>query len=236
MLDHELRKFGRNLKSVLKQDELRKALEELNHRNPVEIYSSIGYGRLQPSRVLPFYIDPEKLEAAKEEEQDEIQTTTLTGLFRKLGRRSGSPVRIDGQEGLLTVFAKCCRPLPGDPIMGFITRGRGITVHTSDCRQALSLPVERRVDVEWDAGQKVPHQARIHIITVDRPLMLADITKAIGKMNVSITGADIRTTKDDRGEITLDVAVSDRTQLRNLMNGLERVKGVISVDRVRMGA
>lgn len=236
VLDQDLRKFGRSLKAVLKQDELRRALDELNHRSPVELYSSIGYGRLQTDRVLPFYIDAEKLEAAKEEEQDEIQTTTLTGLFRKLGRRSGSPVRIDGQEGLLTVFAKCCRPLPGDPIMGFITRGRGITVHTSDCRQALSLPRERRVDVAWDSNHKVPHQARIHIITVDRPLMLAELTKAIGKMNVNITGADIRTTKDDRGEIILDVAVNDRTQLRNMMNSLERLKGVISVDRVRMGA
>ncbi len=236
MLDQELRKFGRNLKSVLKQDELRKALGELNHRGVVELYSAIGYGRLQPDRVLPFYIDAEKLEAAKEQPEEEIQTTTLTGLFRKLGRRSGSPVRIDGQDGLLTVFARCCRPLPGDPIMGFITRGRGITIHTSDCRQALSLPRERRVDVQWDSGHKVPHQARIHIVTVDRPMMLAELTKAIGKMNVNITGADIRTTKDDRGEITLDVAVTDRTQLRNMMNSLERLKGVISVDRVRMGA
>ena len=236
MLDQELRKFGRSLKAVLKQDDLRKALSELNHRSPTELYSAMGYGRLQPDRVLPFYIDVEMLEAVKETAEDEIQTTTLTGLFRRLGRRSGSPVRIDGQEGLLTVFAKCCRPLPGDPIMGFITRGRGITIHTSDCRQALSLPKERRVEVEWDAGNKVPHQARIHILTVDRPMMLAELTKAIGKMNVNITGADIRTTKDDRGEIILDVAVNDRTQLRHMMNSLERLKGVISVDRVRMGA
>ena len=131
------------------------------------------------------------------------------------------------------MFGKCCRPLPGDPILGFITRGRGITVHTSRCAQALALPPERRVDVQWDASHKMPHAARIHVVTVDRPMILAELTRTIGKMNVNITGADIKTTRQDRGLITLDVAVEDAGQLHNVMTSIERVRGVISVDRVR---
>ena len=235
LLDQELRKYGTNLKAVLKKDDLSAAREGTPHRTPRELYMAIGYGRLGVERVLPFYIEADKLAAAADEEVDEIATTTLSRIIRRLSRRGGSPVRIDGQEGVLTVFAKCCRPVPGDPIIGFITRGRGITVHASDCRSGLSLPPERRVDVEWDVANKVPHQARIHVITVDRPMMLAELTRAIGKLNVNITGADIRTTKEERGHITLDVAVSDASQLRGLMSNLERVKGVISVDRVRVG-
>ncbi len=233
MLEQELRKHGSSLKAVLKKDDLAAARENTPHRTARELYMAIGYGRMDVDRVLPHYIAADKL--ASEEVVDEIATTTLTRIIRRLSRRGGSPVRIDGQEGVLTVFAKCCRPLPGDPIIGFITRGRGITVHASDCRAGLSLPPERRVEVEWDVAHKVPHQARIHVITVDRPMMLAELTKAIGKMNVNITKADIRTTKEDRGHITLDVAVSDASQLRSMMSSLERLKGVISVDRVRVG-
>ncbi len=235
MLDQELRKHGKSLKSVVKQDDLKKALEGFHLQNPVELYQGIGYGRLSVEKVLPHYVEPEKLGGEGEEEDPEIQTTTLSRIFKRLSRRGASPVKIDGQEGMLTVFAKCCRPLPGDPILGYITVGRGITVHASDCRQALALGPERRVEVEWDTAYKSPHQARIHVVTVDRPMMLAELTKAIGKMNVNITSADIKTTKEDRGLITLDVAVNDAGQLRAMMSSLERLKGVISVDRVRVG-
>ena len=235
MLDQELRKHGKSLKSVVKQDDLKKALEGFHLQNPVELYQGIGYGRLSVEKVLPPYVEPEKLGGEGEEEDPEIQTTTLSRIFKRLSRRGASPVKIDGQEGMLTVFAKCCRPLPGDPILGYITVGRGITVHASDCRQALALGPERRVEVEWDTAYKSPHQARIHVVTVDRPMMLAELTKAIGKMNVNITSADIKTTKEDRGLITLDVAVNDAGQLRAMMSSLERLKGVISVDRVRVG-
>jgi guanosine-3',5'-bis(diphosphate) 3'-pyrophosphohydrolase len=233
LFDQELRKYGTSLKAVLKKEGLQAAFEATSTQNEIEFYSGIGYGRIPVERLLPLYIAAEKLAAHKVAPQDEIQTSTLSSLMRRMGRRGGSPVKIDGVEGMLTVFAKCCRPLPGDPIMGFITRGRGITVHTSRCAQALTLPPERRVEVQWDGAHNIPHAARIHVVTVDRPMILSDLTRTIGKMDVNITGADIRTTRDDRGLITLDVAVKDASQLRNVMTSIERVRGVISVDRVQ---
>jgi guanosine-3',5'-bis(diphosphate) 3'-pyrophosphohydrolase len=240
LLDQELRKFGSSLKAARKKDELRAAVEGLKHQRVDELFASVGYGRVDAEKVLPFYVPEEKLEEARrkaEEDQpaEDAMGMSLTGLFKRVAKRRGSPVRIDGMDGLLVVFAKCCRPLPGDPILGFISRGRGITVHSGDCRQGLSLPRERRVDVEWDADYVAPHAARIHVITVDRPMLLADVTKAIGNMNVNIQKADVRTTETDRGHITLDVAVNDTKQLRLLINSLSRLKGVISVDRVRAG-
>jgi (p)ppGpp synthase/HD superfamily hydrolase len=90
--------------------------------------------------------------------------------------------------------------------MGFITRGRGITVHGSGCRQALALPPERRVSVQWDMSHKMPHKARLYVVTVDRPLILAKLSEVIGKMDVNITHLEARTTREDRGVITLEVA------------------------------
>ena len=132
---------------------------------------------------------------------------------------------------MLTVMSKCCRPLPGDPIMGFITRGRGVAIHRSSCSQALALPLERRVDVEWSGSQKGQHSAHLHLVTVDRPMMLAELTRAIGKMNVNISRAEARTNRRERAQILLEVSVSDAAQLQNLMGALSKLRGVISVDR-----
>jgi GTP pyrophosphokinase len=234
MLDQELRRFERSLKAVLKQDELKRAVDATNQHAAEDLYREIGFGRIEPRKIVALYVDSEKIQAAMEEPRgEEAGTNTLTGLFKRLARRGGSPVRIDGVEGMLTIFAKCCRPLPGDPVLGFITRGRGITVHASDCKQALALPRERRIEVEWDTSHKVPHAARIRVVTVDRPMMLADLTRAIGKMNVNITSAEARTTREERGHIMLEVAVTDAAQLRQVMSDLTRLKGVISVDRMR---
>ena len=237
LLDQELRKHDSSLKAVTKQDGLRRALDAFHCRTTDEFFAGVGFGNHDLQNFLPLYVAAEKLEKKREEDGDDHPdaTTTLTGLFRRLGRRSGSPVMIDGMEGMLTLFAKCCRPLPGDPIMGFITRGRGITVHGSGCRQALALPPERRVSVQWDMSHKMPHKARLYVVTVDRPLILAKLSEVIGKMDVNITHLDARTTREDRGVITLEVAVEDAGQLKNVMAGVLRVKGVISVDRARLG-
>lgn len=229
ILEQELRKHGLSLKALVKQDGLARALDEFHYPKPELIYGDIGYGRLPVEKFLALYVDPEKLN--QEEEDDEVGVKSLTDLFRKMGRRASSPVRIDGVDGLLTVMSKCCRPLPGDPIMGFITRGRGVAIHRSACSQALALPLERRVDVEWSDSQKGHHSAQLHLVTVDRPMMLAELTRAIGKLNVNISRAEARTNRKERAQIVLEVTVNDARQLQSLMGALSKLRGVISVDR-----
>jgi len=228
ILDQELRKHSLSLKLLLKRDGLARALDEFHHPKPEQLYADVGYGRLLPEKFLALYVDPAEL---PDEEEEEVGMMSLSGLFRKMGRRTTSPVRIDGVDGLLTVMSKCCRPLPGDPIMGFITRGRGVAIHRSNCSQALALPSERRVDVEWSSKQKGEHNAKLHLVTVDRPMMLAELTRAIGKMNVNISRAEARTNRNDRAQIVLEVSVSNAGQLQSLMGELSKLSGVISVDR-----
>jgi len=229
ILEQELRKHKLTLKAVTKKDGLARALNEFHHPNPDLLFADVGYGRLPPEKFLALYVDPAQLKG--DEEDEDVGVKSLTDLFRKMGRRSTSPVRIDGVDGMLTVMSKCCRPLPGDPIMGFITRGRGVAIHRSGCSQALALPAERRVDVEWSGAQKGQHSAHLHLVTVDRPMMLAELTQAIGKMNVNISRAEARTNRKERAQILLEVSVSDAGQLQNLMGALSKLSGVISVDR-----
>ena len=234
LLDQLLRKYDSSIKALWKQDELRRALDEFHHRGPDELYAEVGYGHLEPDKLLPLYIDAEKLQKKKAgTETEDPGVGTLTGLFRRIAKQKPSPVKIGSVDGMLTVIAKCCRPLPGDPIVGFITRGRGITVHVSDCKQALALPPERRVDVGWDGAHQGQHNAGIKVTTIDRPMMLADLTQAIGKMKISITRAEARTSRDDRGYVMLDLAVRDAVQLRQIMVDLGKVKGVLHVERAR---
>jgi GTP pyrophosphokinase len=145
-------------------------------------------------------------------------------------------VRIHGVDDILMRFSKCCSPVPGDEIIGFITRGRGVSVHTADCPNAVSLMAdpERQIAVSWDGKQKEPHQVRIRVeIGKDRQGILAEITTAISSTNANITQADIRVTEEGMGVNNFVLEVSDLRQLQATMQAIRKVDGVVGVERVR---
>lgn len=233
LLDQELRKYGRSLKSVLKQDKLKAALDDGPHKRTDELFAAIGFGKYDVEKVLPLYIAEERLGHPQPKPEE---SNRFTGLIKRLSRRQASPVRVDGLDGMLTIIARCCRPLPGDPIIGFTTRGRGITVHHAQCSQGLALPPERRVHVEWTVGHGGLHAARIRVTTLDRPGILAEITRVVGQNDINITKIDAHTSSDDRGYVQLEVAVDNASKLTKLLNDLTRLKGIISAERVGQGA
>jgi GTP pyrophosphokinase len=129
-------------------------------------------------------------------------------------------------------FARCCSPLPGDPIIGFITRGRGVTVHRRDCSKGLDLEPERRVEVEWDGKGSGEHEVTIQVLCADKPGLLAHISQSFSDAGVNISQAHCRTTDDGRAVNTFNARVSDLEQLKAVMRSLVKIKGVYSVDRV----
>ena len=137
---------------------------------------------------------------------------------------------------MLIRFAKCCGPVPGDPIVGFITRGRGITVHARDCPNlaAGAVDSERTVDVEWAAAeqQALPVKIAVHIGR-DRPGLLADISTAISSRHANIVKAEVTVTEDRKGLNHFTVEVKDLNQLQGVMGAISAVKDVIGVERVR---
>jgi GTP pyrophosphokinase len=129
-------------------------------------------------------------------------------------------------------FGNCCTPLPGENIVGYITRGRGITIHKHDCSQLLDIDPVRKIDVEWDRGFKEPRPAKIEVVCTDRPGMLSSITRSIASSHVNISKAEIHSTNDDRAVGTFEIAVSDLSQLEGVVKSIKKVKGVISVERI----
>jgi GTP pyrophosphokinase len=145
-------------------------------------------------------------------------------------------VRIRGVEDLLVRFAKCCTPLPGDAIVGFITRGRGLTVHGRDCLTVARsvLDRERLIEVEWDVAEPAKRPVRVAVyIGADRPGLLSEITGAISSRNGNITRADVTVTDDRKGINNFVIEVADLRQLQEIMSAIRSVPDVINVERVR---
>jgi GTP diphosphokinase / guanosine-3',5'-bis(diphosphate) 3'-diphosphatase len=130
-------------------------------------------------------------------------------------------------------FAKCCNPLPGDPVVGFITRGRGVTVHTANCPHVLEEDPGRRIDVEWDMKKKDSRPAKIRAFCVDQKGVLAGITGAITNCEADIISADVHSTPDRKGISTFEVNVQDLDHLNRVVSAILKVKGVYKVERIR---
>jgi GTP pyrophosphokinase len=139
-------------------------------------------------------------------------------------------------DDLLVRFARCCNPLPGDPIVGFITRGRGLTVHARDCLTVAKsvLDRERLIDVEWDVAEPGKRPVRIAVyIGQDRPGLLSEITGAISARDGNITKAEVTVTDDRRGINNFVIEVADVRQLQDIIQSIREVRDVINVERVR---
>jgi len=227
LVDKALRKHGTTLSRAEKQ--LQAAARELRCVTVDELIIQVGYGKITAQQVLEKALP----ELKKIDEPEKKTESMLKTLLRKVTRRtSSSGIKVAGEEDILVRFAKCCSPLPGDPIVGFITRGRGVTVHRRDCDKGLDLDPERRIDVEWDGNGKTQHEVAIQILCADKPGLLAHISQSFTDQGVNISQAHCRATEDGRAVNTFHASVRDLDQLKSVIRSLSRIKGVYSVDRV----
>jgi len=193
-----------------------------------EVLVALGYGKLAPDQLLKQVVPAEKLAAATP--PPETAASRLTELFRKVARRPTGGVRISGIDDVLVRFGKCCNPLPGDAIVGFITRGRGVTVHTARCEKALALDPLRRVDVAWDPKGDFKRLVSVKVVAADKPGMLAKVSQTFSEAGINIAQANVRSLVD-RAVLSFEVSVHDLKQLTAVIRNLERVDGVHSVER-----
>ncbi|MBS1118904.1 MAG: (p)ppGpp synthetase SpoT/RelA [Deltaproteobacteria bacterium] len=228
LIDKALRKHSTSLARAEKQ--LQHAARELKCVTVDELIIQVGYGKITAQQVLEKAL-PE-LEK-KDKDPEKKPESMLKTLLRKVTRRtSSSGIKVAGEEDILVRFAKCCSPLPGDPVVGFITRGRGVTVHRRDCDKGLDLEPERRIEVEWDANGKTKHEVAIQVLCSDKPGLLAHISQSFTDQGVNISQAHCRATDDGRAVNTFHASVRDLDQLKQVIRSLSRIKGVYSVDRV----
>ncbi|MBP6627916.1 MAG: bifunctional (p)ppGpp synthetase/guanosine-3',5'-bis(diphosphate) 3'-pyrophosphohydrolase [Kofleriaceae bacterium] len=228
LLEKGLRKHGASVGRLEKQ--LAEAARDLRCADVDELIIQLGYGKVTVQQVLDRVLpDGKKQEPAAPDKPEGM----FRQLLRKVTRRqSTSGIKVAGEQDILVRFAKCCSPLPGDPIVGFITRGRGVTVHRRDCDKGLDLDPERRIDVEWDGTSKAQHEVAIQVLCADKPGLLAHLSQSFTDSGVNISQAHCRATDDGRAVNTFHASVRDLDQLKVVMRALTRIKGVYSVDRV----
>jgi GTP pyrophosphokinase len=226
MFEREAKKYRLNATALLSGDEMTRAASDLGYPSPDDVLAAIGYGKSSVHQLLNRLAPNAALET-------ERARPAAPG-----PRKADQGVRIRGVEDLLVRFAKCCNPLPGDPIVGFITRGRGLTVHARDCLTVAKsvLDRERLINVEWDVDEPEPAKRPVRIavyIGRDRPGLLSEITGAISSRNGNITKAEVTVTDDRRGINNFVVEVADLVQLQAIMTAIREVADVINVERVR---
>jgi GTP pyrophosphokinase len=147
--------------------------------------------------------------------------------------KSSRAIQIGGVDDVMVRFGKCCNPLPGDEIIGFITRGRGVTVHSADCALALGSDPERRVEIVWSRDKKSALPAKIRVTCHDQKGILANISQAITNCEANIISAHIQSTVDRMGVNIFEVEVTDIEHLRQVMNAIQKLAGVNHVERLR---
>jgi GTP diphosphokinase / guanosine-3',5'-bis(diphosphate) 3'-diphosphatase len=235
LTEREFKRFSLTLNKMIRQGDLKKTCEELGFRTEDDLLIAVGYGKVAPSQILKRIVPPEKMAEVEKPAQPVNGSATvsrLTEIFKNaITGRPTAGVRINGVSDVMVRYGRCCAPVPGDKIVGFITRGRGVTVHTSGCPKTLALDSERRVDVQWDVKSDFRRSVTLRVLTADRPGLLADISQTFSRKGINISQANCRATGDDRAVNTFEVNVSDLKQLTDVMKSIEKIQGVFAVER-----
>jgi GTP pyrophosphokinase len=230
LLERELHKSGVSLSKLLKNDnELRRVTEELKVISADEMFIAIGYGKLSPE-------DARTVIAPPVQERDSVPPESLRegrieGLVRKVIKRDEDGIRLNGIDDVLVRYAKCCNPLPGDDILGFITRGRGVTIHRRGCTKAFDTDPERRVEIAWAEKAKINRAVQLRVVTANRPGILATVGHTFSAQGINISEANCRTGDDGRAVNLFSFVCADLSQLKNVMRALSKVQGVVGVER-----
>jgi guanosine-3',5'-bis(diphosphate) 3'-pyrophosphohydrolase len=229
ILDKELNKYGLQLSKLTKAGDLAKAASDFSFQGVDDLLASIGYGKMTANQIIGRLVPQERLERREEQEQK-----GLKGLIQKITHRSKEALLIKGMDNVMVRFAGCCNPLPGDKVVGFITRGRGVTVHTADCKNTMGTDPHRKIEVEWDAAKEYIYPVRIRVYSEDKKGMLAEISSSISSNEANITNARVDTTDEKKAIGTFEVEIRDLNHLRRVIKGLEKIKGVNRVERIRV--
>ncbi|NCV34191.1 MAG: bifunctional (p)ppGpp synthetase/guanosine-3',5'-bis(diphosphate) 3'-pyrophosphohydrolase [Actinobacteria bacterium] len=228
----QMRKAGLPIQKILAGQTLLQLAHDLNYPDIESLYAAVGDGHISSSSVV------EKLIASiGTEETHETPLTEMlsSGAPPRIARRSASGVNVEGVEDVLIKLARCCTPVPGDPITGFITRGSGVSIHRSDCVNVADLKFhqgDRIVKVSWDPGAKTIFLVNIQIEALDRARLLSDITRALSDQEVNILHAAVNTTKDQTAISRFTFEMADASHLDVVLASIRKIDGVYDVYRI----
>jgi len=239
LLEKQIRKHKLNVKKVLKEDQLLALLPDYGCQKMEDLYSSLGYGKISAKqivdRLLPQPVSTDGTVVAPPPEPPQEEESRLAAALKKALRiGSDEAVKVSGAHDLLVYLAKCCNPIRGEPIIGYITRGKGISVHSSRCPnlEKLLFNPERRIEVEWSGKGEAPQQVKVSIWTEDKPGVLAEISTAIVNSKTNIKTVQAQTFPDRHGQIELTLDINDTKHLDRVLSSIRSVEGVLEVERI----
>ena len=233
LMEKEAQRYSTSWKKVLQMPELVQVMARCGLRKVEEIYPAVGFGTLTPRQILgPIF--PDHVSSEETPSKMSIISNVVRGVFGKGKRRSA--VTVKGGDNLLIYRAKCCNPISGDDIIGYITRGKGIFVHMADCPSLRNLlGTDRITDVEWVAGDgHETFEVHLNIVSEDRQQVLADIINVISNMKINIRESRFRSLSDTgRRMIDILINVTDVKQLQKIIHELKSISGIEGVERER---
>ncbi|HYM52391.1 MAG TPA: bifunctional (p)ppGpp synthetase/guanosine-3',5'-bis(diphosphate) 3'-pyrophosphohydrolase [Candidatus Dormibacteraeota bacterium] len=220
LLDRELRRLAHETLASIKSEKLAEIASQARYKELDDFFAAIGYGAISPASVV-----------SKLEIHDDA-AITLPEVAPPSAAPSSGGVRVKGVGDLLVRFANCCSPIPGDPITGYVTRGKGVTVHRANCRSVLSeRDIERLIDVEWESVDQQTYPITVRIDAMDRPGLLNEITNVVAEYKVNIVAASIGTRPDGTATITATLKVTSLDQLSKVLVRIERIRDITAVTR-----
>src|SRR3954447_13790692 len=227
LFDKEARRYGLNLKQLTEPETMSRVLTEYGMGKPDELYVALGYGKVSPKTVLAKFVPQAELKEAPPE------GGIASVVRRVLGGADDDKITVHGIDDLMVFRARCCNPIRGEKIIGYITRGKGVSVHAATCSNVLNLlyDPERRIAVEWAKGADgTPYKVRLTIQVEDRKGILADVSSKIAGINTNIRNVEA-TVDDQMGRIDMTVEISDVKHLQKVIKSLRSIAGVVDVER-----
>ena len=231
LLERECQRHSISLTKLLKDDhEVRRMTEALKVQTFDELLLALGYGRIDAHDVIDV-IAPQS-DDGKALVPSSIKENAVARAVRKVINRDDGSIVLNGIDDVLVRYAKCCSPLPGEDILGFITRGRGITVHRRGCGKAFDADPERRVEITWDAKAKIDREVQIKVTATNKTGILADVGQTFSDLKVNVIEANCRAGDDGRAISLFTFNCSDMAKLRDVMKAIGKVRGVTAVERI----
>jgi GTP pyrophosphokinase len=229
LFEKEARRFGLTPSTVLDSAELAKFASEYGARSPEDVLIHIGYGKLAARTVLQKSVPAE----LKERPPDSAVVSVVKRVLRP--GSAADKIKVRGTDDVMVFRAKCCSPIRGERIVGYITRGKGVSVHSATCPNVINLMFdpERRIDVEWDSAgsDQAPYTVRLTMQVEDRKGMLAEISAKVSDINTNITNMEARTGDDHQARIDMTVEIRDVKHLDKVIKSIKGVQGVLGVER-----
>ncbi len=225
MCEKTFRKYKLNFNTLVKSDEMREVVAHFGFKTVDDLIASVGYGKTTPLQIV-------RRLALKTKSIDEDDSLFNKLISRVRKKKPTGGVVVKGVDDILVKFGKCCQPVPGDEITGYITRGYGVTVHRSSCVNALKMSPERRIDVEWSLETRESYPVRLKVTSLDRVGLLAEMAAAISKNEANILSLNTETKSDKTVDSILTIGIVSTTHLNKILADIRKIKYVQSVRRL----